>query len=417
MDSIVLGTTLVTVLVAVVVAGKLFIRWRHNRYRFSMRALLLAFAVVGCGLFAILRLAVPPFEHRWAIRQIHVSGATTRFPEDNASYEEKQKPGYQSSRDRRNYWRDVNTIRVSGDREAIAVAGQLTSIPELQSVDLFGITDVGLEAICHVAPHTSLELICLFDSHITGTGLSDSSDLKNVHMLFLNTCQIDDAALARFRSMPALRDLTFFEESKSGLRSRFTEKGFAEIGRIDTLQSLRLTDLPISDAAAGHLHNLKGLKTLTLNSCQISDPALEQLREALPDCRLNRYLNGTGLSETSDLSDVRRLALNTGQVDDAVLARIKSMPDLRELSLIDEGGSPTPSRLTNESFAKIGRLKSLEWLDLTKLEISDAAAQYLSGLTRLKTLYLTHCQISDPAVEELRKALPDCEVKCYGNEK
>ena len=136
MDSIVLGITLVTVLIAVVVAGKLFIRWRRNRYRFSMRAQLLAFAVVGCGLFAILRLVVPTLEHRWAIRQIHVSGATTRFPEDYASYEEQQQPGYQSSRNRRNYWRNVSRICVSGDREAIAVARQLTAIPELESVDL-----------------------------------------------------------------------------------------------------------------------------------------------------------------------------------------------------------------------------------------------------------------------------------------
>jgi len=417
MDSILLGITLVTVLIAVVVAGKLFIRWRRNRYRFSMRSQLLAFAVVGCGLFVILRLVVPTLEHRWAIRQIHVSGATTRFPEDYASYEEQQKPGYQSSRNRRNYWRDVSRICVSGEREAIAVARQLTAIPELESVDLHGVTDVGLEAICRAAPHASLKLIGLFDSQITGTALSDLSDLTTVRMLFINTCQIDDAALACFRSMPDLRELTFFEDSKLGLRSRFTEKGFAEIGRIVNLRSLRLTDLPISDAAARHLHRLKQLKTLTLNDCRISDQAVEELRKALPDCRLNRYLNGTGLSATSDLKDVRRLEVNAGQVDDAVLSRIKSMPDLRELTLVNDGNSSNPSRLTEESFAEIGRLKNLEWLDLIKLPISDAAAQYLHDLKRLKTLYLTHCQISNPAFEELRNALPDCEVTCYDNER
>jgi hypothetical protein len=417
MDAIVLGTTLVTVLIAFVVAGKLFIRWRRNSYRFNMRALLLAFAIVGCGLFVILRMVVPTFEHRWAIRQIHVSGATTRFPEDHASYEEQQLPGYQSSRDRRNYWRDVSTICVSGDREAIAVARQIASVPELESVDLNGVTDVGLEAICQAAPQTSLKLIGLYDSHITGTALSDLSDLTTVRMLFINTCQIDDAALADFRSMPDLRELTFFEESKSGLRSRFAEKGFAEIGRIVNLRSLRLTDLPISDAAARHLHGLKQMKTLTLNDCRISDQAVEELRKALRDCRLNRYLIGTGLSATSDLKDVRRLVVNTGQVDDAVLSRIKSMPDLRQLTLVNDGNSSNPSRLTEEGFAEIGRLENLEWLDLIKLPISDAAAQYLHDLKRLETLYLTHCQISDLAVEELRKALPDCEVKCYDNER
>jgi len=291
MDFTVLGITAVTVLLAVVVAGILFIRWRRNRYRFSTRALLVTVAVLCCGLFAIVRFVVPIFEHRWAVRQIHASGGTTLFPEDYASYEEKHKAGYESSRSRRNYWRDVSAIRARGDREAIAAAEHLASIPELQMVDLYRVTDAGLGAICQIAPHPSLKYINLFECHITGTGLSDLSNLKNVLGLFFNTCQVDDAALARFKSMPALRDLWLIEEGKSADPSRFTEKSFAEIGRIESLELLRLTNLRISDDAARQLHSLKRLKTLSLGYCQISDTAVEELRTALPDCEVKRFDN------------------------------------------------------------------------------------------------------------------------------
>ncbi len=411
MDVIVLGTTAVALLAALVVGVVLLVRWRRRRYRFSLRALLLTFLVVGCGLFAVQRFLLPVLQHRWAIWQIHSAGGSIT-PEDFEDAHLRPPNHWQSQ----NIWSGVSDVAADGDREAIAVAQHLASVPELQCANLHYVTDAGLEAICRAAPHTSISNIGLYRSHISGNGVSDMSGLKNLRQLFLNTCQLDDAALDRFRSIPDLRYLYLLEWGKPPNPTRFTETSFAEIGRLKNLELLSLGGLEVPDAAARHLHNLKRLKTLRLTYCQVSDQALEELREALPDCQLTRDLNGTCFSETSDFEGVHNLYLHANEVDHTVLARLAPMPDLRYVGIsAKRPKSAPPAQIGDECFGMIGTVENLEFLDLSGLEISDAAARSLHGLKRLKELKLNQCRISPSAVEGLRQALPDCDVECWKN--
>jgi hypothetical protein len=43
--------------------------------------------------------------------------------------------------------------------------------------------------------------------------------------------------------------------------------------------------------------------------------------------------------------------------------------------------------------------------------ITDAGLVHLAGLTNLKTLYLFRTQITDAGVAELKKSLPNCEIR------
>jgi Leucine Rich repeat len=410
MDVIVLAIAVVTVIIMLAVAGFLLIRWRRHQYRFSMRALMLTVAVVAGGLTVVLQFILPKFEHRWAVHQIYISGGRVNFPDDS----EREEHDYDPRRLLRNYWRGVSSINVGGDQEAIAVAKLLESIPELQMVRFYGVTDAGLEAICQMGPYPSLVALDFDDSRITGAGLSDTSSLQNVRSLFFNTCQVDASAMARFKSMPALRGLWLIEEGKSANPARYPEESFAEIGSLDNLELLHLTNLQITDAAARHLSGLKRLKILRLSHCKISDSALQELRRTLPSCQLTRNLDGSGLSETSEFRDVRGLVLRTSPEDEAALARLTAMPDLRDLSIYTNKSNPAkPAHVNEEGFAEIGRVESLEYLDLRGLQISDAAAQSLHDLKRLKKLTLVSCRISNSAAEELRAALPDCDVKIF----
>jgi hypothetical protein len=54
---------------------------------------------------------------------------------------------------------------------------------------------------------------------------------------------------------------------------------------------------------------------------------------------------------------------------------------------------------------------------LANLKVSDVAARHLKNLTHLKRLQISHCQISDEVIAELRQALPQCEVVIYGSGK
>jgi len=282
MDVIVLGIAAVTALVAIVLAGSLLIRWHRNQFRFNMRALMLTVAVVAGGLAVILQFILPMFEHRWALHQVKVAGGRINFPED----EEQHEPGYDPRRHRWNYWRGVTSINVGGDQEAIAVAKHLESIPELQQVRLYGVTDIGLDAILRLDTNPTLSNLDFYDSQISSTGFSDASNVKNIQGLFFNTCQVDGATLACLKSMPALHELWLLEEGKLANPGRYTLDSFAEIGDLENLEVLRLTNLQISDNAALYLHNLKRLKKLSLNGCQMSEQSLADIQAALPECEI-----------------------------------------------------------------------------------------------------------------------------------
>ena len=52
----------------------------------------------------------------------------------------------------------------------------------------------------------------------------------------------------------------------------------------------------------------------------------------------------------------------------------------------------------------------LEELFLDSTQITDAGLEHLRGLTQLRTVDLRNTQVTDKGVNELKKALPNCEI-------
>jgi hypothetical protein len=55
-------------------------------------------------------------------------------------------------------------------------------------------------------------------------------------------------------------------------------------------------------------------------------------------------------------------------------------------------------------------LTELEYLGLVGTKVSDASLPILKRFTKLKTLNLVDSKLTPPGADELRDALPDCEV-------
>jgi Leucine-rich repeat (LRR) protein len=127
-------------------------------------------------------------------------------------------------------------------------------------------------------------------------------------------------------------------------------------------------------------------------------------------------ISAVGLSHLTNLPQLRELFFNTCPINDSDLASLKSIATLRRLTLLEEAKQANPNRFSERGFQEIGQLKSLDFLWLVRLKVSDAAARHLKGLTNLKMLQLSRCQVSDQAVAELREALPNCEIKIFGDE-
>lgn len=79
-----------------------------------------------------------------------------------------------------------------------------------------------------------------------------------------------------------------------------------------------------------------------------------------------------------------------------VVANCQDLPDLRELDL-------SASQLSAESFAKLGRLRSLEYLGLSGLNVRDDDLKELAKLGRLKTLMLNRTQITNEGLRHVAK--------------
>ena len=283
MDLLTLGALGIVILTTLFISAVVFLFWRRRRYRFSLRGLLVAFALVGCMLTAWIRFAQPIVEHRWAVEQVRLSGGRFLF---RADYEAEGFPNFAHSD--ANHWRDVLVVDVRNDQNAGAVAAQLGRMPEVEGLCFGrGVTDAGLAAICEIGSHPSLEYLNLINSRITDGGLSHLAKLKQIRLIMFNTCPIGDGGLAQLQSLPNLDTLSLVEETRNLANpNRFTEPGFAAIGGLKRLELFNAINLNVSDASARHLHNLKRLKRLRLVRCQISDEAAAALRMALPDCEI-----------------------------------------------------------------------------------------------------------------------------------
>ncbi len=80
-------------------------------------------------------------------------------------------------------------------------------------------------------------------------------------------------------------------------------------------------------------------------------------------------------------------------------------PQLRSLTLYN------CAHITEAGLCQLQAFKHLWELDLARTNATDKVLASLHGLTALRTLTLEGCRVSREALDRLRRALPNCEVK------
>lgn len=94
------------------------------------------------------------------------------------------------------------------------------------------------------------------------------------------------------------------------------------------------------------------------------------------------------------------------------------LPFLNEVYKIDLSADAQAGRvfksgkykLTDAGLVHLKALKKLRVLDLEDTAVTDGALVHLLSLKTLRMLNLRGTQVTDRGVEEIRRALPDCEV-------
>lgn len=170
------------------------------------------------------------------------------------------------------------------------------------------------------------------------------------------------------------------------------------------------------------LEHLPHLRILYLEQFTVPDQAvLEQLahlealvvesgdEETMPSLTLRR-LRGLRLQDCrcdsrsfANLPALEGLAMNHCEWQADVADALRGAPQLKYLTI-------TKSNLTDDNLASLPSLTQLKGLDLTDNKITDRSLPILKQLTGLRELYLLGNEISPEGKEELRQALPDCDI-------
>ena len=155
--------------------------------------------------------------------------------------------------------------------------------------------------------------------NLKGAGFAALAEMPALKGLAVSCKFVDDAALAKLPSFPALKELMPMDVS---------DEGFRHVGRCHQLESLILMYCrDTTDLATEHIQALPNLKKYHAGYTQITDRSLEML------------------SRMSSLEELSFEGCNS--ITDAGLAALASLPRLRELSV---GGSPAVTRAGISAF-------------------------------------------------------------------
>jgi hypothetical protein len=168
--------------------------------------------------------------------------------------------------------------------------------------------------------------------------------------------------------MKSLQNLSFYHPAFG--KKGFTGSGFALLKDLPELETLTFAGTSTGEEAMAAIGELTQLKQLSTWHTQQTDPR-------------NLYL--------LKLTNLRSLKLGN--------------------SLSKHNGKPRQPCLTDETLATIAKMKSLESLELTEMQLTFPVIEQLSALPNLKKLKLEGVDISAKDIEKLRTKMAGVSIE------
>ncbi len=226
----------------------------------------------------------------------------------------------------------------------------------------------------------------------------------------------------------------------------FTADDFRTLGSFTTIKNLSISGKTITDETLGLLTGLTELEMLSTDGIQLTDAGykhfaafrkLKSLAFFHPAFRSKEF-TGSGLAELKALPKLERLTFagstagdvameaigqltqikefrtwHTAQTQagNAALVKLTNLTALRLGQRLPEWGKDTPVSFDETTMEVVGKLKTLESLELTEARLSAKIIPQLKGLPKLKRLKFETVDISAADVEAVKAALPECKVE------
>lgn len=219
----------------------------------------------------------------------------------------------------------------------------------LESLDLSGcdIMDEGAQALASSRTLGSLRALDLSHNQLSdkgGLALVSGAHFAQLERLDLRHNLITTPALKGATSLRQLKSFAFTQPPGSASKAQETTQLLSALDP-QRLEHLELGHLPLNEDGAALIAAMRGLRTLTLEACELRDPAMQLLMQQWSSPQLEVLALGHNrLGDASaqavacapGLEHVRRLELSHNRIGDAgvtALAMTSTLPGLRELDL------------------------------------------------------------------------------------
>ncbi len=312
---------------------------------------------------------------------------------------------------------EVDLIRTNVDDDMLQV---LAPLKHLRTLSLFGrkISGIGLRDLAHLGELKSLDLS---RSQVTDEGLKVVSQFESLEVLKLETAE--HITLAGIEYLAALKNLRTLDLQVTGATAAWAK----QISSFPQLQNVDLRENPIGDAGIESIVKLLDLRGLGLDGTDITDKGVRRLTVLTKLERLelsdNYITDESVVPLLAGLSELRSVRLSRTPVTPKVLDALPRLRHLEELHLPEFPLSEASAQLlvphsqlrvlwasdaSDRSLEILSEMTSLRDLLVAPAErVTDAGIAHLAKMKNLESVHVWRIpKVNEPALEQLRKALP-----------
>lgn len=293
----------------------------------------------------------------------------------------------------------LQLFKATLDDEGMKVLSKFPALEQIRCAQ----TRVGDDELQHLANLKTLKAIDLSDcNRVSPTGLEYLAQCPKLSFLKVWGKGIGDQSMETVAKMKSLKVLGLIDTAVGDV-------GIEKLASLD-LREIHLFRTSVGDAGVKVLAAMPNMTTLNLRDTAISDQGLVYIAELKKLKRLDlSECTSPGVTDASAemigrIESLEDLNLWSTKITDAGVAKFVGLKNLKRLNL-------DACDVTDRSVATIGEMKSVEWLHLGKTKITDQAVATLKTL-ELKYLNVSNTSISQDAYYDLLDALEPngCEI-------
>ncbi|MCE9519255.1 MAG: protein kinase [Verrucomicrobia bacterium] len=159
---------------------------------------------------------------------------------------------------------------------------KLACLPVLTKVDLINCTALTDDALKALGNCKKLIYVRVSGVAVTDAGLADLASATSLQTLYLENCKkITDKGFASLRSLKSLNGLVLN-------RTNFDDAGVSAIAELKSLENLSLQRTQITDAGLAKLTTLTSLKKVGIRETKVTDAGIAAFKKALPNCEVEK---------------------------------------------------------------------------------------------------------------------------------